>query len=31
VPVDDVARAYSSMIIDFDQDADELLEYFEKT
>ena len=31
VPVDDVSRAYSSMIIEFDQDGDELLEYFEKT
>ena len=31
VPVDDVNRAYSSMIVDFDQDADDLLEYFEKT
>jgi hypothetical protein len=31
VPVDDVSRAYSSMIIEFDQDDDELLEYFEKT
>lgn len=31
VPVDDVSRAYSSMIVEFDQDADELLEYFEKT
>jgi len=31
VPVDDVSEIYSSMIIDFNQDADELLEYFEKT
>jgi len=31
VPVDDVTRAYSLITIDFDQDADELLEYFEKT
>jgi hypothetical protein len=31
VPVDDVSKAYSSMIIEFDQDSDELLEYFEKT
>ncbi|CAF1527946.1 unnamed protein product [Adineta ricciae] len=31
VPVDDVTQAYSSMIIDFDHDVDELLEYFEKT
>jgi hypothetical protein len=30
VPVDDVTRAYSLIIMDFDQDADELLEYFEK-
>ena len=31
LPVDDVARAYSSMIIDFGQDADKLLDDFEKT
>jgi hypothetical protein len=31
VPVDDVSKAYSSMIIDFHHDADELLQYFEKT
>jgi hypothetical protein len=31
VPVDDVTRAYSLIIMDFNQDADELLEYLEKT
>jgi len=30
VLVDNVTRAYSLIIMDFDQDADELLEYFEK-
>ncbi|CAF4396253.1 unnamed protein product [Rotaria sp. Silwood2] len=29
--LDDVTKAYSSIIIDFDHDADKLLEYFEKT
>ena len=31
VPIDDVSKAYSAMIIEFDQDADQLLEYYEKT
>jgi hypothetical protein len=31
VPIDDVAKAYSSIVIDFDQESDGLLEYFEKT
>ena len=31
VPVDDVSKVYSSIIIQFDQDTDELLEYFERT
>jgi hypothetical protein len=30
LPVDDVTRAYSLIIMDFGQDADELLEHFEK-
>jgi hypothetical protein len=31
VPVEDVGKAYSVMITGFDQDADGLLEYFERT
>lgn len=31
VPVADVVQAYSSLLCDFDQEADSLLDYFEKS